>query len=268
MGVVLKENRVLGYVLLTVRLPVLALWTVGMLCLRVVVAPTAAFAPKMDQRWRRFILKTWARAAGFMFGMRLTVQGTPPERPFFLVANHLSYIDGIVLASQLGGVFVAKSEVASWPLLGFAAKRMNTIFIVRQKRADTVRVNEAIARAMELGNGVIMFAESTTSRGLEVRPFKTALFEAVVQNECPVHYVSIHYNTPPGTPPASDWVCWWTPEPPGLPPSFFGHILRLLRRPYFNAVLTFGEKPISGTDRKALAQELHDAVQKQFIPCE
>jgi 1-acyl-sn-glycerol-3-phosphate acyltransferase len=251
-----------GNLRLIARLIALALLTAAMYGVRLASMPFTLPFPNTDRRWRRCLFRHWARWTVGVFGMRITVNRVPPRPPFFLVMNHLTYLDGLAVASRIGCVFIAKSEVAKWPLIGFLARQVNVIFIVREKRHDTIRVNDRIKSEMDKGEGVIMFAESTTSRGLAVQPFKTALFEAAVRHQFPVHYAAIYYRTPPGAPPASEWVTWWTPI------SFGAHLLRVLRGPGFTAVLTFGEEPISGTDRKVLARQLHDAVQRDFIPVE
>ena len=66
-------------------------------------------------RWRSRLFRVWARSLGRVLGMQADVSGAPPDPPFILVANHLSYVDVILLGSHLPCVFVAKAEVASWP---------------------------------------------------------------------------------------------------------------------------------------------------------
>ena len=91
-------------------------------------------------------------------------------------------------------------------------------------------------------------------------PFKSALLEPAVENGCPVHYATIHYEAAEGAPPASQWVCWWDDTP------FGAHVLRMLREPGYTATVTFGAEPIVAADRKTLVQDLWQAASKQFTP--
>ena len=98
------------------------------------------------------------------------VEGRPPEPPFFLVTNHLSYVDIPVIGSQVGAIFIAKSEISSWPAVGFMCRSINTIFIDRTLRRDLSRVMREIDREMEHGMGVVLFGEGTSSKGATVLP--------------------------------------------------------------------------------------------------
>lgn len=245
-----------------VRIALIAVWTLGAFGLWVLFTPLIAVSPRFKMHFRRILSRIWARGCAVLMGMHIVVRGTPPKPPFYLVSNHLAHLDSLLLCAVLGCLFIAKSEVASWPVLGFMARQIGAIFVDRSKRSDTVRVNELIGRVLAQGDGIAMFAESTTSRGLEIRPFKSALLEPAVVNKCPVHYATIHHQAPKGTPPASEWICWWRDEPFGI------HILNLLGYRGFTSTVTFGDAPIADEDRKELARKLWEAAMAQFTPVE
>lgn len=238
----------------------LVLATAGFYLLWLAVRLCLFAATQATRRWRNFIFRHWARAIGRVLGMSLTVQGAPPPPPFFLVANHLSYVDIIALASQLDCCFVAKSEVAHWPLLGALARSFGTIFIDRRHRHDIPRVNALIATAQKDGWGVVLFPEGTSTKGAAVLPFKPSLLESPATTGQPVAIASISYRTKPTHPSAHEAICWWGDA------AFAPHLLALLRLPSFAATLTFGAETVQGRDRKELAQQLHRAVQRIFIP--
>lgn len=245
-GVVRATLRLTSFAFVT--LGTYAVWLVGV-----------AFASSRS-RWRNRIFRCWARAVTTIVGMRITVEGTAPSEPCFLVSNHLSYVDIVLLASQVDCLFIAKKDVRNWPLIGPMAESMNTIFVNRESRRDLLRANTLVDNALRRGESVVLFAEGTSTRGETVLPFKPSLLDAPARMNIPVSYASITYRTPDGEIPADRSVCWWGDM------TFSGHFFDLLKLPEFYAQLTFGSRPIRDTNRKQLAHKLHESIINQFEP--
>ena len=113
-----------------------------------------------------------------IFGFDVKVRGRRSEtRPTLFIANHASYIDIVVLASVIPGSFVAKAEVAAWPLFGTLARLQRTVFVERRIGAARAQ-RDSIRDRLEARGNLVLFAEGTTSDGLRVMPFKSALFAA------------------------------------------------------------------------------------------
>jgi len=91
------------------------------------------------------------------------------------VANHVSYLDIIVLSSILDASFIAKSEVADWPVLGLLARLQRTLFVER-RRPRAANQRDAISERLGVGDSLILFPEGTSNDGQHVLPFKSALF--------------------------------------------------------------------------------------------
>jgi 1-acyl-sn-glycerol-3-phosphate acyltransferase len=210
--------------------------------------------------WRNFIFRTWARGVVLLARIKITLRGSPPAPPFFLVSNHLSYIDVIVIAAHADCVFVAKKDVSSWPVIGFLCAQMNTIFVDRESRRDVVRVNALIEKALAEGRGVVLFAEGTSTEGATVAPFNPSLLHHAAKTSLPVSYAAVSYRVPEGETPAHLSVCWWGDM------TFAAHLFGLFQLPSVYATLSFGPEPIRSSDRKLLASELRRAVEGQFIP--
>lgn len=217
-------------------------------------------SPRGWARVRGALIKLWGRTTAKVLGMSIEFSGVRPQPPFFLVSNHLSYVDIIVYAALLDCVFVSRADVAQWPGIGVLAQAGGTIFLNREKIHDIPRVIGLINQKLNAGQGVIVFPEGTSTKGESVAPFKASLLEPAARGGYPVSYASLSYRTPPGGLHAQDSVCWWGDA------TFVPHLLTLLGIPRFKAIVSFGEVAIQSEDRKVLAKNLWEAVNKQFIP--
>lgn len=219
----------------------------------------AFFVPN-KQYWRQIIFRSWAQMFVKIAGMKVEIIGTPPRPPFFLVSNHLSYMDIPALRVVAEGVFVAKGEIESWILAGKIVGDMGVIFINRNNRRDIPRAGVEIINKLDDGEGVIVFPEGTSTKGETVLPFNSSFLEFAAKTDLPVSYASITYKTPNDKPKASEVICWWEDI------SFPAHLFRLFKVSEFTAVINFGEEPIQSAKRKELAQNLWEKVSEKFIP--
>lgn len=210
--------------------------------------------------WSAEFRKRWGTTVCNILGIKINVSGTPPNPPFFLVSNHLSYADVWVLFSQLNCTFIAKSEVRKWPIIGFILETSGILFVDRDRRGDVARVNNEISRHLTKSQGIVLFPEGTTSAGAEILPFKSSLFQYPATEELPVHCVSVSYETPKGERPAFQSVCWWDDTP------FFTHLFYLFVMKEFSATITFNSETIVNSNRKILAQSAQQIVKRSFKP--
>jgi lyso-ornithine lipid O-acyltransferase len=134
------------------------------------------FAPGLARRFPRWYHVQCLK----IFGIKLVVQGQPSAAaPVLFVSNHSSYLDIPVLGSLLLGHFVAKREVAGWPLFGYLAKLSRTLFIDRRVSKVADGQSQLLER-LKAGDNLILFPEGTSSDGVRVLPFRRALFQAVL----------------------------------------------------------------------------------------
>jgi 1-acyl-sn-glycerol-3-phosphate acyltransferase len=251
------ENRLLGAVKLILFAKVTILGAIAHLV--VPLLRLAGFRHRAARVSAR-LFRTWARWSARVLGARIEVEGSPPAAPFVLVSNHLGYVDIPVLASQVDCVFVSRSDVAAWPILGPLVRMVGTIFIDREAKRDIPRVLDQVDENLAHGRGIVIFPEGTTSDGSRVLPFRPPLLEAAARAEMPVRCVALTYRTPPGTDPAGEAVCWWGDM------TFWPHVLRLFRLPYFTARVRFAPEPIRETDRKRLAATAREIVVRHLDP--
>lgn len=154
-------------------LPAAFLWT--LLLLPVHLVGLAAF-PDLARK----VPVTYHRGLLNLFGVRVKLEGRPaPYRPLLIIANHVSWLDIVVLSAIAPVSFVAKSEMADWPLFGTLAKLQRTIFVRRDSRREAGDQAKKIADRLNEKDIIVLFPEGTTSDGHGLYPFKTPLFEAV-----------------------------------------------------------------------------------------
>jgi len=236
------------------RAPAVAVWT--LVCYLQVVFAKVVLRPWPDAawRWRGRWLRRWGRGFCRILAVGLEVEGEPPAEPFFLVSNHLSYLDIPVFGAVANVVFVAKSEVAGWPLVGALCRGADTVFVARGSRRDALRANRELDRHLAAGHGVLLFPEATTSDGSAVQPFRAPLLEGPAARAHPVHAAVLEYATGPDDPPPSEAVCWWG----GM--QLLPHLRILLGVSTVTARLRFDPQPVRESDRKRLAARLHESV--------
>jgi 1-acyl-sn-glycerol-3-phosphate acyltransferase len=251
----LRGNLRAGY-----RLTAMGMWTVPCVFLRLCARPLVLVSVGAERRARRGLMKFWASGALRILNVRLTVEGQPPKDQFFIVSNHQSYLDIVLFAQQLGCVFVAMHEMADWPLVGFVTRAMNTIFINRAHWREVQVVNESVGAALDQGQSVLLFPESTTSFGHDLLPFRAALLEAPIAANIPVQLAALQYHRTNACPDPEHDVCWVDEVP------FAVHAMDLLRVPRVDATLVFGASPLTALDRKALARALEESIRAILPP--
>ena len=215
----------------------------------------------------RRLPRWWHRVMCRVMGIKVTTHGAlATERPLLLVSNHASWKDILVLGSVADVVFIAKSEVRTWPIFGWLARLQRSVFIERTERRKTgVQISD-VSRRLLAGEVVVLFAEGTTSDGNRVLPFKSSLFGAAsaalahvpggVVHIQPVSiaYVGIHgmamgrYHRP---------LAAW-PGDVALGP----HLLGVLRQGAMEVDVVFGD-PVAfdaGSDRKTTARLMEARV--------
>ena len=220
-----------------------------------------AFVPGLHfLKQRRFMTKALAHLMAFFLNIRVTYEGTPPQAPFFLVSNHLSYIDIVPIFMSMDCRFVAKKAVRSWPVLGYMMKTVDVIFADRTRRMDVKRVNQVLFETMQRQDNIVMFPEGTTTGGDQVLPFRASLLDYPATYQVPVYYAAIWYETGPQDPPARDSVCFFGGRDP-----FHRHLLKLAKNRRIYCKIRFHEEPVVENERKALAKALHKKVEESMF---
>ncbi len=266
------------------RFVILLVWS--LLCRGVIIAlaPIVWLAPEAGRAARRRIARIWLPGMTRIIGLRVTVHGCPPAQPFFLVLNHMAWIDLFPVTTLCDATYIVEEPVSRTPIIGGIVAALEPIF-VRRVKDDTARVNDEMVKVIESGGSIVLAPETpltTIPPGSGVKMFRGGLLASAVRTGMPVHWLSLTYRTAPGAPPAREVMLYgpnpyYTDENGKIPDSeiemwgpersFLWHATRLLAIPWCEIFMRFGDEPIpAGDDRIALANRLHDAVEEAFVP--
>ncbi len=225
---------------------------ITMLC--VVAPPLARIRTGRDDTLDELMIRWWQGNLMRIFGFRLRRFGTPLPGATLFVANHVSWVDISMLHSQRVMGFVAKREIAGWPLVGWLATKGQTIFHQRGNTESLGGVLQEMLLRLRSGKPVGVFPEGRTRGGTEVGPFHARIFQAAVEAGVPVQPVALRYGERGN---AQAVVAFGERE------SFFANIVRLLGEPSRLAEVHFLE-PIHALDIEG-RRRLADTSRQRII---
>lgn len=229
-----------------------------------VLIPAYAGCLGRAQGWRRSIQILWCRIVCRLAGLRVRAVGTPhTPGPVLYVSNHISYLDIPVLSRRVDAAYVAKSEVAGWPLFGLIARLTGTIFVSRRS-AEARAQRERVRAHLGAGGNLLLFPEGTSTDGTGVAPFKAVLFDIAgisgPESGVVVQPISLAYTrSVDGTPligPYRDLYCWYADM------TLLPHLLRVLGLPGVEVVIRYHPpvQPADFANRKELARHCEERI--------
>jgi 1-acyl-sn-glycerol-3-phosphate acyltransferase len=239
-----------GFLIRTLRLVRLVLH------LLVGVTKAALLLPLVGRARRTELIRRWSAGVLAILNVRLSVRGEVPDvsaAGVMFVANHISWLDIYLLDAVCPVRFVAKAEVRAWPVIGWLAVKIGTLFIERTRRHDTARAGREVVDALRQGDCVAVFPEGTTSNGTMLRPFHASLLQSAITSGARLWPVAIRYQHRDGT--------------ANLSPayvdnmSFADSLFRILDEPELEAEITYLEPlPVQGRSRRELAALAEKAI--------
>lgn len=200
-------------------------------------------------KWMQWMSSRFLR----LLGCRVRVSGEIP-RAGLVVANHLGYVDILVLGSVCACVFVAKSDVEQWPVFGRLAQMAGTVFVKRKVPLDSRRQVGILTDVLREGHPLVLFPEGTSSGGAEVLPFRSSLLEAATASGSETVAAALHYRVAAPALVERDIAFWADMKLPQ-------HLWKLLGIKSFDAVVAFGAPRVPGPNRKAECHSLHREVE-------
>lgn len=213
--------------------------------------------PKLTQHEREARVHAWAQAMLRGVGITLVLQGRPvAQGPALLVANHLSWLDIVVMHASRYCRFVSKSDIKHWPLVGTLASGAGTLYIERASRRDAHRVVHHMVERLQLGEVLAVFPEGTTGDGITMKPFHANLLQAAISADAPVQPLALRF-VDVGTGQTSFAPRYIDDD------SIFVSIWQTLCVKELRAEVVFGEaQHCNGRDRRVWATDLQKEVER------
>lgn len=240
-----------------VRTPLLLLHIVIAFPLALIsLNPVAARVPLAGTTFEQFMISWWSGALVRRFGFRIRRFGEPLPGAVLYVANHISWLDIELMHSQRPVSFVAKSEIARWPFVGWLASRAGTIFHRRGSTDSLATVMATVVERLKGGVPVGVFPEGGSGHGDKVGTFHARIFQTALDANVPVQPVALRYGRDGKQDPG---------VPFGRKESFFANFLRVLGNPSMDAEVHFLE-PVTATPdaRRRMAEQSRERIVREL----
>lgn len=230
---------------------------IGVILSLAILWPLSWVSASFSWKIQSWIIRLWNRVLCLILGLQVTREGARFDAPVLFVANHISWLDIVGLLAYMDGVFLAKSEVRSWPVIGWLCNRAGTLFIARGAVGAADRACKQIRKALLSGKNVFIFPEGTSTNGRLVRPFFPRLFEAAIRTEKTIQPVAIKYRRNGRV----DEIAPFIDED-----EFTVHLLRLIAQPKTNLSISY-LPPIESDsgDRRTLAKAARTRIEEVVL---
>ena len=235
-----------------------AFWQTFGVCLR-------RWFPLAARRYANRVTSFGCRAFLRHWGIIVTLRNArefSPGQTYLYAANHVSYLDILVLGALFPSTFITSREMRGTPFLGHICRFAQCFFVDRLNRRRLAHEIRDLAALLQEGLPVTLFPEGVVGDGAEVRPFKSPLFKACAVAGAPVLPLTLNYRALDAVPvgPANrDDVCWYGDM------AFFPHVWRLLRHRRIEVDVVVSP-PLAGTDYRTVAERAREAVAGAQVP--
>ena len=212
-------------------------------------------SPKSQQEK---IIKYWCKKLLSIFKIKVELNGEEAflfnQKKYLIVSNHISWLDIIVIQSIKPSIFVAKSDVGSWPLFGWVAHMTGTIFIKRDKVSDIKKALKKMKRRLNK-RSVCIFPEGTSTNGRYVLPFKSNLFQSSIDANKSILPICLRYEEHHHY---SDKVAFIGDM------SLVDSIIKIKKENHITAILEVLHPIRPRGNRKEIASYTHEMIQKNL----
>ena len=140
------------------------------------------------------MFNVFLRVTHKILGMSITWHGDKPSSPHVVMANHRSYADAVVLPVSFPVVFVARHETKSWPIIGWGASVLGTIWVKRKIKESRRATRAAVKDRLENGYGIVIFPEGKTAVGPGLLEYHKGMFYSCAENDLPIAAAAIEFE--------------------------------------------------------------------------
>ncbi|MGR8934679.1 MAG: lysophospholipid acyltransferase family protein [Gammaproteobacteria bacterium] len=184
--------------------------------------------PVAARHARNVLKKLWIKCFAAIVNLKIEQHGKPALQPALFIGNHISWLDILAVGQTVPGHFVAKSDIMSWPVIGYLSAKAEAIFIRRGDKNHIRTVSEQMAWLLQQNCNLFVFPEGTTTRGDRLLPFHSSLLQPALLTRTPVLPFSLQYlgDARFHAPYVDDH-------------AFFPHLLKILALPHITVKLTF-----------------------------
>lgn len=200
--------------------------------------------------FEKAMIRWWSARLVRIFGLRIRRSGEPLPGAVLYVANHISWLDIVLMHSQRPVSFVAKSEIAGWPFVGWLASQAGTIFHRRGSTDSLNAVMGQVVACLRAGQPVGVFPEGGSGHGDTIGVFHARIFQTALDADVPVQPVALRYGNDGRQDPR---------VPFGRKESFFANFLRVTGNPRMDADVHFLEPVPATPDARRRMAELSRA---------
>ena len=210
--------------------------------------------PQLSDEQQARAVEVWARGMLAIIGIEVRVKGHPAQGPVLMAANHISWLDILVMHAACHCRFVAKSEIRSWPLVGVLTTGGGSLYIERGSNRDAMRVVHQMAAALQQGQVLAVFPEGGTGDGVTLLPFHANLLQAAISADAPIQPIALQFLDA-HTQQTSLAPCYRDTD------TLVSSLWRTLCAPPLLAQVRYGESQIAqGRNRREWASDLQVTV--------
>lgn len=251
-----------GFLLLVIRFLIFIISSLLVLISLKIVNFIFFKSKKTSSKLNRIIFKSWSVILIKSFGGKIEIKDWQVTKNTIFLSNHISYLDIIILNAIHPFAFVAKSEIAKWPLFGPMSRSVGTIFIDRSNPLAVKNLYKKIDDKIKYGDSVLIFPEGTTSNGEEILDFKKAVFMPVLRAKASsdsLGCIAIKYKLDKKYGEQKDKIAWWGDD------NFFEHFIKLLQIPSWKIVISAKEYKVGDVKSSGIiSKETNEIVRKEF----